>query len=174
MRSFAEEKRNGTLELLLTSSLTEMQLVMAKYLAGVVLVFVSLLPTLFYFYTVYQYGSPAGNIDMGGTWGSYIGLLLLGAVFVSIGVFTSSISDNQVVSFVLAVVLCYVSFLGFDSLAEIEALKKLDFIFMNLSINTHYVSMSRGVIDTRDVMYFLGVIGIFTLSTKAVIESRKW
>lgn len=136
MRSFAEEKRNGTLETLLTSPLTESQLVFAKYLSGVTLVLLSLLPTLFYFLTVYQYGNPSGNIDSGGTWGSYIGLLMLGASFVSIGIFTSSISDNQVVSFVMSVVLCYVCFIGFDSLAEIEALKKLDFLFMSLSINT--------------------------------------
>jgi ABC-2 type transport system permease protein len=132
------------------------------------------LPTLFYYITVHQYGNPAGNIDAGGAWGSYIGLLMLGAAFVSIGVFTSSVSDNQVVSFVLAVVLCYLCFLGFDSLAEIETLKNLDFLFMNLSINTHYVSMSRGVIDTRDVVYFVGVISTFVISTKTVIESRKW
>ena len=174
MRSFAEENRNGTIEILLTSPITEIQLVLAKFFAGVILVTLSLLPTLFYYFTVHQYGNPAGNIDSGGAWGSYIGLLMLGAAFVSIGVFTSSVSDNQVVSFVLAVVLCYLCFQGFDSLAEIETLKNLDFLFMNLSINTHYVSMSRGVIDTRDVVYFVGVISTFVISTKTVIESRKW
>lgn len=174
MKSFAEEKRNGTLETLLTAPITELQLVVAKYLAGFMLVSLSLIPTIFYYVTVYKYGNPAGNIDSGGTWGSYVGLLLLGSAFVSIGIFTSSISDNQVVSFVLSVVLCYFFYLGFDTLSDIEAFKKLDFIFMNLSINSHYVSMSRGVIDSRDVLYFIGIVGVFLLSTKTVIESRKW
>ena len=174
MKSFAEEKRNGTIETLLTAPISEFQLVLAKYLAGVLLVILSILPTVFYYLTVYQYGNPIGNIDSGGTWGSYIGLLFLGIAFVSIGLFTSSISDNQVVSFVLAVVLCYICFIGFDTLSEIEALKNFDFLLLNLSINSHYVSMSRGVIDSRDVIYFLGLVFIFLLATKTVIESRKW
>jgi ABC-2 type transport system permease protein len=174
MKSFAEEKRNGTIETLLTAPISEFQLVLAKYLAGVLLVILSILPTVFYYLTVYQYGNPIGNIDSGGTWGSYIGLLFLGIAFVSIGLFTSSISDNQVVSFVLAVVFCYICFIGFDTLSEIEALKNFDFLLLNLSINSHYVSMSRGVIDSRDVIYFLGLVFVFLLATKTVIESRKW
>lgn len=174
MRSFAEEKRSGTLELLLTSPITELQLILAKYFAGILLVIYSLIPTLVYYFTVSKYGSTPGNIDTGGMWGSYIGLTMLGAAFVAIGIFTSSITDNQVISFVIAVLLCYICFLGFDSLAEIKALKSLDFLFLNLSINTHYVSMSRGVIDSRDLIYFIGLITIFILLTKTVIESRKW
>jgi ABC-2 type transport system permease protein len=174
MKSFAEEKRNGTIETLLTAPISEFQLVLAKYLAGVLLVILSILPTVFYYLTVYQYGNPIGNIDSGGTWGSYIGLLFLGIAFVSIGLFTSSISDNQVVSFVLAVVFCYICFIGFDTLSEIEALKNFDFLLLNLSINSHYVSMSRGVIDSRDVIYFLGLVFVFLFATKTVIESRKW
>jgi len=174
MRSFAEEKRSGTLELLLTSPITELQMILAKYYAGCVLVLFSLIPTLVYYFTVYKYGNPAGNIDTGGMWGSYIGLALLGAAFVAIGVFTSSVTDNQVIAFVIGVLLCYLCYLGFDNLAEIKSFKSFDFLFLNLSINTHYVSMSRGVIDTRDVLYFLGLISIFIFSTKAVIESRKW
>lgn len=174
MRSFAEEKKSGTLELLLTSPITELQMIVAKYLAGVALVAYSLLPTLVYYVVIYSLGNPAGNLDSGGIWGSYIGLMLLGATFVAIGMFTSSITDNQVVSFVIAVLLCYVCFIGFDSLAEISALKKFDFLFLNISINSHYVSLSRGVIDTRDLLFFLGLISIFIFTTKAVIESRKW
>jgi len=174
MRSFAEEKRSGTMELLLTSPITEMQIILAKYFAGTILVIYSLVPTLIYYATVHKFGSPSGNIDTGGMWGSYIGLVMLGAAFVAIGTFTSSVTDNQVISFVIAVLLCYICFLGFDSLAEIKAFKGFDFLFLNLSMNTHYVSMSRGVIDTRDVIYFIGLISIFILSTKTVIESRKW
>ena len=174
MRSFAEEKRNGTIELLLTSPITELQMIVAKYLAGVVLVIYSLFPTIVYYVVVYNLGNPVGNIDSGGIWGSYIGLLLLGGSFVAIGMFTSAITDNQVVSFVIAVLLCYVCYIGFDTIAQIQSLKKLDFLFLNISINTHYVSLSRGVVDTRDLIFFLGLITIFILSTKAVIESRKW
>ena len=174
MRSFAEEKRNGTIELLLTSPISDVQIILAKYFAGTLLVIYSLLPTLVYYIVVYNLGNPIGNIDSGGAWGSYIGLLMLGASFVSIGMFTSSISDNQVVSFVIAVLLCYVFYIGFDSLAQISIFKSFDFLFLNISANSHYVSMSRGVIDTRDVLFFLGLISIFIVATKAVLESRKW
>ena len=174
MRMFSEEKKTGTIELLLTKPLTELQIVIAKYLSGVILVFISLLPTLVYYFTVYHYSVPMGNVDSGGTYGSYIGLLLLGAVFVSIGLFASALADNQVVAFIIALFLCLVSFKGFEALGSMTGQGQLNNLFATLSINAHYLSMSRGVIDTRDVIYFLSVIALFVMLSKIKLESRKW
>lgn len=174
MRSFSEEKKAGTLELLLTRPLTDLQIVLAKYLAGFTLVMVSLLPTLTYYYSVHVLGLPKGNIDTGGMWGSYIGLLFLGAGFVSIGVFASSIAENQVIAFIMALLLCFFCYIGFDFIGESGLFGKYDALIKSLGINAHYVSMSRGVIDTRDALYFISVIALFNLLTKLVLESRKW
>jgi ABC-2 type transport system permease protein len=174
MRSFSEEKKTGTLELLLTRPLTDLQIVLAKYLAGFTLVMVSLLPTLTYYYSVHVLGLPKGNIDTGGMWGSYVGLLFLGAGFVSIGVFASSIAENQVIAFIIALLLCFFCYIGFDFIGESGLFGKYDALVKSLGINAHYVSMSRGVIDTRDALYFVSVIALFNLLTKLVLESRKW
>ena len=174
MRLFAEEKKGGTMELLLTRPMTELQIVMAKYLAGVVLVSISLLPTFIYFWSVYQLGSPIGNIDMGATWGSYIGLFFLAAVYVSIGVFASSLTDNQIVAFVLAVVLCFTFFYGFEAMSELPALKGWSETLAFMGINDHYKSVSRGVVDSRDVIYFISIIALFVAATRMVLCSRKW
>ncbi len=174
MRSFADEKKSGTIELLLTKPLSDIQIILAKYFAGFILVFFSLLPTLIYFISVYKLGYPPGNLDIGGIWGSYIGLLLLGAVFTSIGLFTSSLFDNQIVSFIIALFLCGFLYLGFDFIYSFEMFGKFDLFIKTLGINAHYASMSRGVIDTRDLVYFFSVIALFILLTKISIESRKW
>ncbi len=174
MRLFSEEKKTGTIELLLTRPLTELQVVTAKYLAGVMLVLISLLPTFVYYFSVSSISLPAGNMDHGAIWGSYIGLALLGACFVSIGLFASSLADNQVVAFIISFFLCLISYKGFESLAALFGMGKASTIVFNLGINAHYLSLSRGVIDTRDVVYFLSVIFFFLILTRTVIESRKW
>lgn len=174
MRLFAEEKKSGTIELLLTKPLTDLQMIFAKYMAGFVLVIFSLLPTLIYFYSVYQLGFPKGNMDMGGTWGSYIGLLLLGASFVAIGVFSSAITDNQVISFIMAILLSGFAYIGFEFIYNLDLFGNLDLFIRSLGISSHYSSMSRGVIDTRDLIYFLSLIALFILLTKISLESRKW
>jgi len=174
MRSFADEKKSGTIELLLTRPLTDLQIILAKYFAGFILVLFSLLPTLIYYYSVYKLGSPVGNIDTGGMWGSYIGLLFLGAAFLSIGIFASAITDNQVVSFILACFLCFFIYTGFDFISSFSLFGKIDNIILALGINSHYVSMSRGVVDTRDVIYFISLTAIFLIGTRTVLESRKW
>lgn len=174
MRSFADEHRSGTIEFLLTKPITDLQIILAKYFAGVILVVFSLLPTLVYFYSVYQLGMPKGNIDTGGMWGSYIGLLFLGAAFVSIGLFASSLSDNTIVSFIIAVFMCLFVYVGFDFIHSLDLFGQFDLFIKSLGINTHYISMSRGVIDTRDVVYFLSLIAFFILLTRLSIESRKW
>jgi ABC-2 type transport system permease protein len=174
MRLFSEEKKTGTIELLLTRPLTEMQVVMAKYLSGVILVLISLLPTIIYCFTIYAISFPVGNIDTGSIMGSYIGLLLLGAGFVAIGLFASAISDNQVVSFIIAFFLCLLCYTGFELASTLSKIPYLSNILFNLGVHAHYVSMSRGVVDTRDLIYFFSLIFIFLFSTRTVIESRKW
>ena len=174
MRSFAEEKRSGTIELLMTKPLTDLNVVLAKYFAGVVLVLFSLLPTLIYFLTVYFIGNSIGNIDIGGTWGSYIGLLFLGAAFVSIGLFASTISDNQITSFIIALFLCGFIYIGFDFIYQLPIFTNSTLLIQSLGISIHYNSISRGVIDTRDIIYFLSLITIFILLSKLSLESRKW
>lgn len=174
MRLFSEERKSGTMELLLTKPLTEFQIVFAKYLAGVILVLFSLIPTLLYFAVVWILAVPAGNVDTGGMWGSYIGLFFLGAGFVSIGVFASAISDNQVVAFIVALFLCFFMYIGFDSVAGLIGSGTIATIMEQFGINSHYVSMSRGVIDTRDVVYFVSLTAVFITFTRTVLESRKW
>jgi ABC-2 type transport system permease protein len=174
MRFFAEEKKTGTIELLMTRPLTELQVILAKYFAGLFLVFIAILPTLVYYYSVYQLGFPKGNIDAGGMWGSYIGLFFLAGTFVAIGIFASSLTDNQIVSFILAVVLSGFIYIGFEFIYGLSLFGPVDLFVKSLGISSHYAAMSRGVIDTRDVIYFLSVIILFILFTKLSIESRKW
>ena len=107
-------------------------------------------------------------------WGSYIGLLFLSAAFVAIGVFASSITENQIISFIVAVFFCFIFHTGFDSLSSLNIMQSVQGFIINLGINAHYISMSRGVIDTRDVIYFLSLISLFILLTKTSLESRKW
>lgn len=174
MRSFAEEKRTGTIELLFTRPISDLQIIFAKYLAGLLLVLIALLPTLIYFITVYQLGNPVGNIDQGGMWGSYVGLVFLAAAYVAIGIFSSSITNNQIVSFLLAAILSFFMYAGFASIGDFNLLGSLDNFVKSLGISDHYASLSRGVIDSRDVVYFLALISIFILLTRTVLSSRKW
>jgi len=174
MRMFAEEQKSGTMELLLTLPLTESRIIAAKFLAGSTLVLISLIPTLLYYFSVYQLGAQTGNIDSGSTFGSYIGLLLLGMVFVSVGVFASSLTENQVVSFIIALFLCFFMYAGFDSLSAFFNYEGPGRILYQLGINAHYSSISRGVLDTRDLIYFISAILFFNVLCKLVIESRKW
>ncbi len=174
MRFFADEKKSGTIEFLLTKPLSDLQIVMAKYMAAFVLVVFSLLPTLIYVITVYNFGLPVGNMDMGATWGSYLGLLFLGAAFVSIGLFASSLTDNQIVSFVVSIFLCGFAYIGFEFIYTLDLFGNIDLFIRNLGIYSHYTSISRGVVDSRDVLYFISLIALFLLLTKIKIESRKW
>ncbi len=174
MRLFSDEKKLGTIELLFVRPLTDYQIILAKFLAGLVLVIFSLVPTLIFYISVYQLGNPVGNVDSGGFWGSFIGLFFLAAVYVSIGLFTSTITENQIVSFILGVLLCFVVFLGFDYIGGLGLPGGLQNFVESLGISFHYNSMARGVLDTRDIIYFVSVIAIFTLFSKVVLESRKW
>ena len=174
MRMFADEKKSGTIELLMTRPFTDFQIVFAKYLSAVALVIFALIPTLIYFYTMHLLGNPIGNIDTGGTFGSYIGLIFLGASYAAIGLFTSSLTDNQVISFILSLLLCFFFYFGFDHLAGLDFFGNADLIILNLGMNEHYSSMSRGVVNARDAVYFLSIISIFLLATRTILKSRKW
>ena len=171
MRLFAEEKQTGTWELLVTKPLSRLQLVLGKYLAGWVLVTLALLPTLIYYFSVSYLAEPVGNVDSGAFWGSFIGLFFLAGVYVAIGTFSSSLSNNQIISFVVALVLSFFFYYGFDLLASFftsgQAIQYLE----SIGINSHYKSMSRGVIDSRDVIYFVSVSVIFILATVKKIKN---
>lgn len=166
MRSFSEEKRQGTLELLLTRPITKLQIVLGKYCGAVVLIVLALIPTLLYVYTVYKLGNPSGNLDIASTIGSYIGLLFLVASYTAIGVFSSSLSKNQIVAFIISVFTCLFFYIGFESLADFIAVD-------DLGMQAHYESLSRGIIDTRDLLYFLSVTTIFILLTTLGISVEK-
>lgn len=174
MRMIAEEKRVGTMELLLTKPISEMTLICSKFLAGITLVFISLLPTLVCYFSVYFMGDPVGNIDSGSVFGSYVGLLLLGCAFVAIGIFASAFTSNQIVSFITAAALCAFAYLGFESLYYMDFLGDAGLFVKSLGIRHHYESISRGVIDTRDVLYFISVVVLFLMATRLVLQSRKW
>ncbi|MCF0200778.1 MAG: gliding motility-associated ABC transporter permease subunit GldF [Bacteroidales bacterium] len=174
MRSFAEENRTGTIEMLLTKPLSDWQIIFAKFLAGVGLVLLALIPTFIYYFSIYRLGLPVGNLDSGGIWGSYIGLFLLSASFVSIGVFCSSVTNNQILAFILSVFLCGFLYIGFEFVFSLSLFGSIDLFIRQLGLASHYSSISRGVVDTRDVLYFLSVIMVFLSMTKLVLASRKW
>jgi len=174
MRMFAEETRLGTIELIYSRPVTERGIIWGKYLASVALVILALLPGVIYYYSVYMLGDPPGNLDKGGTLGSFIGLFFLASVYAAAGLFASSLTDNLVVAFLLAVLICFFMFAGFDSFAYLPGLKKLDEFVIRLGINEHYKSVSRGVIDIRDAVYFAALTLLFTEATRLVLVSRKW
>jgi ABC-2 type transport system permease protein len=170
MRMFAEERKTGTIENLLTKPIGYIQVVLAKYFASVILVLCSLLPSLIYLLSVYVMGNPHGNIDMGGTWGSFIGLLCLASIYAAIGLFCSSISDNQIIAFIVAILLCFVFLTGFDYISTLHVFSNIEGQITGLGIASHYKSMSRGVIDLQDLAYFVGVIVIFLYATKFALK----
>ncbi|HEY1009753.1 MAG: gliding motility-associated ABC transporter permease subunit GldF [Daejeonella sp.] len=174
MRSLAEERKDGTFELLVTRPVTDWDILLGKFFASLVIVILTLLPTLVYYVTVYQLGVVKGNVDTGAVIGSYIGLILLGSAFVSIGLFASSLGKNQIIAFTIAVFLCFIWFSGFDSFSQVLSLRRLDSFLVVIGINQHYQSISRGVLDTRDLIYFLSLDAIFLLFTKTVLGARKW
>ncbi|BDX38990.1 gliding motility-associated ABC transporter permease subunit GldF [Tenuifilaceae bacterium CYCD] len=174
MRTFSEEKRSGTIELILTRPISDTQMVLGKFFASVVLVLIILIPALLFYLSVYLLGNPVGNIDTGGTWGSFIGLFFLASAYAAVGIFTSSLTDNQIVSFILSMLLCFLLYTGLESLALLDAFSGIKYFLVSLSISEHYSSMSRGVIDTRDVVYFVALSALFLIFTRTKLESRKW
>jgi ABC-2 type transport system permease protein len=174
MRSFAEERKAGTVELLMTKPLSDWDIILGKFFACFLLVTVALLPTIIYYFSIYVLGNPVGNVDSAGVVGSYVGLVLLGGVFCSVGIFASSITPNQIVAFITAAFLCYLLFSGFDSVASINLWATNALLIKQLGIQYHYESISKGLIDSRDLIYFVSVIFIMLLITKIVTGSRSW
>ncbi|WP_128544348.1 gliding motility-associated ABC transporter permease subunit GldF [Larkinella soli] len=166
MRSIAEEVRTGTIEWLLTKPLTRRQLVLAKFAANWLLVALLLLPTLLYYYSIHELGNPRGNVDSASVFGSYIGLLLLSGVFVAVGLFASSLNDNQVVAFVLGVFLCFLLYIGISSVAGLEPLEAVSYPLSWIALDEQYRSLGRGLIDSRNVIYLLSLIALFLYLTE--------
>jgi ABC-2 type transport system permease protein len=174
MRSLAEERKEGTFELLATRPLTDWQIILGKYFASLAIIVAALIPTLIYYFTVYQLGVEKGNVDTGAVIGSYIGLILLAGSFTAIGIFASSVSKNQIIAFMIAVFLCFIAFSGFDSISQLISLQGISGYVTAIGINEHYQAISRGVLDTRDLIYFISFAALFLAITKTVLGGRKW
>jgi ABC-2 type transport system permease protein len=174
MKSFAEEKKAGTMELLLTKPLSDWQIIFGKFLAGFALVLFALIPTVLYYYSVFLLGNPVGNIDTPGIVGSYVGLTLLAGVFCAVGILASSLTANQIVAFILAAFLCFILFTGFESVSALSNAAGNALLLKQLGISYHYDSLSKGLIDSRDVLYFLSVIFLMLSITKLILGSRQW
>ncbi len=171
MRSFSDEKKQGTIELLFTKPLSVWEIVNGKFLGAFVLIVLAMLPTLIYVVVLSYLGSPEGNIDMGSTMGSYFGLLFLIAGYTAIGIFTSTLSDNQIVAFIISLFLCFIFYFGFEGIAGyIGTMKGL---VSALGMDYHFKSMSRGVIDTRDIVYFISITVLFLSLTVYKLKTLK-
>ena len=171
MRSFSDEKKQGTLELLLTKPLSIWQIVNGKFLGALLLIVMAIIPTFIYVAVISNLGMPEGNLDMGSTIGSYFGLLFLIAAYSAIGIFTSTLSDNQIVAFIVAVFLCFFFYFGFEGLASV--VPNMSSIIASLGMQDHFKSMSRGVLDTRDILYFTSVTVLFLSFTVYNLKSFK-
>lgn len=174
MRSFAEEKKTGTIELLMTRPIHDWQIILGKFLAALFLVTFAILPSLVYYFSIYMLGNPIGNIDSAGTFGSYIGLLLLAGVFCATGIFASSLTDNQVVSFVIACFLCFILFDGIGLLANLNDTNIVTYWLLQIGIQYHYDFVRKGLLDARDLVYFISLMTLMLGLTKLVLDSRKW
>ena len=166
MRSFSDEFRSGTIEILKTKPITDWQIVIGKYFGALILITLALIPTLIYAYSIIQLGNPIGNIDIGSIIGSYVGLLFLASAYTAIGLFTSSISQNQIVSFIVAIFISFFIFYGFEALADLGISESL----RQFGMHAHFESISRGVIDTRDIIYFVSVTIFFLFISKLKLE----
>ncbi len=174
MRSFAEEKKAGTIELLITKPLSDWDIILGKFLACFLLVCCALLPTIIYYVSVYKLGATPGNIDTPGVIGSYIGLVLLGAVFCAVGILASSLTRNQIVAFIIAAFLCFILFSGFESLSALNVWSANALLIKQLGLVEHYQSLGRGLIDSRDVIFFGTVILVMLSLTKLNLSIRQW
>lgn len=171
MRSFSDEIRLGTIEILKTKPITNWQIITGKYLGALILIILALIPTLTYVYTINRLGNPVGNLDFGSTLGSYFGLLFLAGAFTSIGLFASTLSNNQIVSFIMGAIFCFILFYGFDALAELISFN--NFQVDSIGMNSHFKSISRGVIDSNDIVYFISVSYLFLYLTKLKFDISK-
>jgi len=173
MRSIADEKRTGTIELLFTRPISDLKIILAKYFAGVTLLMIAIIPTMTYFISIYYLGKPIGIIDVGATLTSYFGLVLLGSVFVAIGIFASSLTNSQIVAFILALFLCWIIYDGFQILGNYNQFEDLDYIIQYFGISYHYDSIKRGLVKMSDLVYFFSVIVLFICAALLVLKTNK-
>lgn len=173
MKSLAEEEQNGTLSWLFSQPIKISQIIIGKFSAVFLIGILCLLPSLIYFYTVYVLGVPEGNIDLGMTFGSYFGLILLIAAFSAIGILASSLSKNQIMAYLVGVFLCFILYFGIQQLASYKLLGGADYLLQNLGFYQHYIGFSRGLVDSKDVFYFLFVIGLGLFLAKVFVEKKK-
>ncbi|MGV1013318.1 MAG: gliding motility-associated ABC transporter permease subunit GldF [Flavobacterium sp.] len=171
MRSFSDEMKQGTIELLLTKPISIWEIVGGKFFGAFLLIVIAIIPTFIYVYVLYGLGMPAGNIDMGSTMGSYFGLLFLISGYTAIGVFTSTLSENQIVAFIVSVFLCFILYFGFQGVAN--QFKDWQELIAFFGMDYHFKSMSRGVIDTRDSLYFVSITLLFLSLTVYKLKSLK-
>jgi len=174
MRLFAEEKKTGTIELLYTRPLSDWKIIFAKYLAALSLVVLALIPSLIYVLSIYWLGFPQGNIDLGVVWGSYLGLLFLASAFVAIGLFSSALTDNQIIAFIIGISLSAFAYLGFEIIYSLSLFGHFDLFIQSLGIQAHYTSIRRGVVEFRDLIYFISLTALFLLFTNTLLSRRKW
>jgi ABC-2 type transport system permease protein len=175
MRSFADEFRAGTIEWLSTKPVTDTSIILGKYFAALALVLFALLPTVIYVFTVGSLSAIRDNIDMGSILGSYCGLIFLAATFTAVGVFCSSFTSNQIVGFLFALFACYLLYSGFEALSKIPAFTGgIEYYLSMVGMSFHYTSISRGVLDSRDVVYFISMIVLFIALTKLSLNRRTW
>lgn len=173
MRSIAEERRTGTIELLFTRPISDLKILLAKYFAGVTLLIIAILPTIIYYISMYNLGNPVGIIDGGATFTSYIGLILLGATFVAIGIFASAITNSQIVAFILGMFLCWIFYDGLTLIGSFNLMGSFDSVIQYASMSYHYDSIKRGVIDSSDIVYFISIITLFIYAALTVVKSLK-
>jgi len=172
MKTFAEEYNAGTIEILITKPITAYQIVLAKFLAILTLVIFSIIPTFFYVITIYFIGENIGNLDLAGILGSYIGLMMLATVFISIGIFTSSISKSQIMAFLLGIITSSIFYFGFDLLSNIETLQSIDIILQKTGISYHYKNMSKGLLMISDFIYFISISFLFLKLSELKISNE--
>ena len=173
MRLFSEEYQSGTMESLLTKPISLWNVIFSKFLAANVLVLFAIIPTLIYFVSIYYLGETIGNLDFGGIMGSYIGLLMLSSTFIAIGIFASSISSNQIIAFLIAIICNAIIYYGFDIISEVGFLQSWDLVINDLGISTHYKIMSKGILDSRDIIYFLSICFLFLMFSRTAIALRR-
>ena len=174
MRSFADEFRTGTIEWLSTKPVTDIEIILGKYFATLALIVFALLPTLIYVFTISSLSFPDVGLDTGALIGSYVGLFFLAATFAAVGVFCSSLTANQVVGFLISLLACYLFYTGFEQLSKLPSFAQgIDYYLSMTGMEFHYNSISRGLIDTRDIVYFLSVIALFVSLTRFSLNRRK-
>ena len=173
MKSFAEEKRAGTIELLYTLPFRDLDIIAGKFFAGFILVILSVLPTIIYYFSLYYLGNPVGNVDTAGIVGSYVGLVLLGGIFTALGVFSSALTGNQIVSFMLAAFLCFALYAGLDSIASINIWSETSCTISQIGILPHYETLSKGLVDFGDVAYFVSMIVLILYFTRIVLNVQR-